>query len=171
MATPANEISPNIRVDVSTYCLVQTGTEIVEGKEVPVVEFMTENAAKKTEEEKKGTILAAQSFQRFGATTLEGISELVPDVEEATKLFNRGADNKQYQVIRSLMLAQDEDGNFTFEQVEGSISLREALAEKTASRATSIDAKVEKVLSGLDPETRSRILAQLLEKSQQAVAQ
>lgn len=174
MATAeATPLQPT-RVEPTTYCLVQTGTKVEEGKNVPVVEFMTESAANKAVEEKKGEIMLSQTWGKNLAENSEGFAILVPDESERVKLFNRGADNKQYQIIRARMLETDEEGQYVFQPVEGAIDLAKELAAPSRSRATSPDAKVEKVLEGLDEDAALQIIerlkAKLMARSAQPVS-
>lgn len=165
MATDSIVPEQNVRLEPATYCLV----EVVKDGE-PTIQFMTEKAAEKAEEKKEGEIKVRQTFNTYNAVTAAGIEELIPSEKERVKLFNRGADNKQYQIIRAQMLAQDEEGNFTFTPKEESIDLRAAVAEESASRATNPESKMEKVLEGLPEEQQLALLQRLLAKMTAAPA-
>lgn len=154
------EVTPvvNITKERVTYCLVQ---EV--GKEEP--QFKTESAAAAMVEAKQGEILATQSYLKPQVTSFAGIQELFANSEvEAVKLENRGIDQKVYQKIRASLLEQDEEGKFVFQATEGDVDLTEFVSQVSAGRATSPEAKLEKVLDGLDEATATALLAKLMAK-------
>lgn len=163
MAT--TEATPDLNVvnERATYCLVRS--EGPEGKEV--ITFMTESAAAKAVEKKEGEIVATQSFLKPQVNGFAGIQELFASSEkEAAKLTNRGIDQKAYQHIRARMLEQNDEGEFIFQAQEGDVDLTEFVATESASRATSPEAKLEKVLDGVDEATAIALLQKLMARMQ-----
>lgn len=165
MASPATEV--NINVEVATYCVVGTEKE-VDGKPTVVFSFATEKSAQKMVERGEGEILISQSFEMPNAANEAGTQELVKSEKERVRLFNRGLDQKLYQVVRARMLETDEAGNLLFNASEGATSLRKEAAEEVAARATSPEAKIEKILDNLEPAAAAAILAKLQARASQS---
>lgn len=166
MATGEQVVNPelDVRTDTATYCLVQLEEKDSDGN--AKVQFAVEKAAEKLVEDKKGVIVMKQSFETVNAGTDAAFNTLVPTEKERVRLANRGLDQKQYQLIRTKMLETDAEGNYVFAPKEGKISLRKEVAEEMASRATSPEAKFEKILDGLDDAAAASILTKLLAKVQ-----
>jgi len=174
-ATLVNDaVTQDVTVDSATYVLI--GREVEkDGKTEKQGQFMTEKGAEKfladEANKKEGWIeLARQTFEIPVAQTLSGISQIVPSEKEAVKLFERGKSNKAYQIIRSRMLEQDENGDFVFQPIEGAVSLKAEVAEETASRATTPEAKMEKLLEGVDQDTALALIQKLQARLQAQAA-
>lgn len=165
------EVTPavNVSKERTTFCLVKN-LKAVEGTDP--IQFMTETAAQRAVEAKEGEIVASQSFLKPQVAGYEGAKELFGESEsEFAKLLNRGIDSKAYQNIRARMLEKDEEENYIFQPVEGDIDLAEYVATVTSGRATSPEAKLSKVLEGLDENTALALLAKLQAKLQGQAAQ
>lgn len=152
MSTTAVVPAPTI----STFCLVKND----KGE----IDFRTENSAAKAVEKKEGEVQATQSFKTYNVANDAEFAALVPSEKERVRLINRALDNKQYQLARSTMLETDKEGNYIFEQQEGAIDLASDVATEVAARATTPEAKVEKVLDGLDDATANAILEKLMKR-------
>lgn len=94
------------------------------------------------------------------AGTLEGFAELVPDKEEQLNIINKGLSAKFNQKIRTVLIEQDEAGNFTFQPIDGAFDATSLVQEPTVRVTMSPTDKALKMLAGLDETTRNAILAQ-----------
>lgn len=163
MATTETTPALNVTKERVTYCLVKN-LKAPEGTDP--YQFATETAANRGVEAKEFEIVATQSFLKPVVSGYEGIKELFGDAgeSEAAKLANRGIDSKAYQYIRAKILEKDEEENYIFQAQEGDIDLTETVAQVSAGRASTPEAKMEKVLAGLDEATATALMERLLAK-------
>lgn len=163
MAT--TEVTPvvNVSKERVTYTLVKN-LKAAEGTDP--IQFMTEAAAARAVEAKEGEIVAQQSFLKPSVSGYAGIQELFGETgeAEAAKLANRGIDQKVYQNIRARLLNKNEEDEYDFTAQEGDIDLTEFVASVSSGRATSPEAKLEKVISGLDYNTAQALIEKVLAK-------
>lgn len=111
-----------------------------------------------------GSLLFEQSFAYDKAGTIEGIGQVIRDVEEAISIFNAGLTVKRNQKIVALLTEVDEEGNPTFQPVEGNYDLREALNELAQRRSLSPTDKAIRTLKGIpgmSEDALAAIIAQL----------
>ncbi len=119
---------------------------------------------------KAGTILFEQSLSYDRAGTVSGILQIIKDEEEAVAIFNAGLKVKLNNKVKTLLEEVDEDGNPTFQPVEGSFDIRELLNEPAQRRNLSPLEKTRKTLlaiPGVSPEMVDQMLANL--RAQQAL--
>jgi hypothetical protein len=111
-----------------------------------------------------GTLLFEQSFSYDKAGTIEGITEVIRDAEEALSIFNAGLKVKFNQKVVALMIEEDDEGNPVFQPVEGSYDMRDALNEIAQRRSLSPTDKAIRTLKGIpgmSEEALAAIIAQL----------
>src|SRR5690348_1052193 len=126
-------------------------------------ELVEKNNKAKEEADKAGKeyvrtveIEVTQTFDFDHGNTLDGLKELFTvKAEDGTETFqekelckqaNNAVDIKLGNRVRQLMLASDENGDFSFEAVEGSFSLREYISQETASRGKTVLEKAKTLL-------------------------
>lgn len=101
------------------------------------------------EAKKDGTLLFEQSMSFDRAGALSGISSIIKDEEEAVNIFNSGLKVKLNSKVKALLEDVDEEGNPTFQPVEGNYDLRDLLNEPAQRRNLSPTDKAIRVLIGL----------------------
>lgn len=94
-----------------------------------------------------------QTFVTYEAETPEDFAVLASATQ--VDLFNRGSSLKQLQEIRILMESAD------FEPTETPYDLADVINRETERRSASPEARVEKLLSALDPDALARIMEKL----------
>jgi len=99
-----------------------------------------------------------QSFALPEAETLAEVQALCPSEEVLVSLFNRAATIKMQSFAR--LEITDED----FVPKDGTYDLTSIIAEPAERRTASPEAKIEKLLSGMDEDAIQRILQRILEK-------
>lgn len=150
-----------------TYCRVA----VPAGKDEAGVdkfeyEVKTEEVAKKLEEEGKGQIEVTQTFAIPRIGTQEGFEEVFGEnPREGYKMASNGLAVKLQNKARALLQAKDEDGNFSFEPVEGARDLTEFASVETATRGGSVLEKVKKLIPNLPPDQVAQLLAALQAQS------
>lgn len=96
-----------------------------------------------------GTLITEQSFSYDRAGSAAGILEVIKDSEEAATVFNAGLKTRLISRVTSLLLDTDEEGNFSFQPVDGNYDLRELLNEAAQRRNLSPIDKAKKTLAGI----------------------
>jgi hypothetical protein len=140
-----------MKTNVSTYYVV-SGKAVLESKFQSLVEEA--NAANQPKPEPT----KMQSFALPEAESIEEMKQLCPSEEVLVSLFNRAATIKMQSFAR--LEITDED----FVPKDGTYDLTSIIAEPAERRTASPEAKIEKLLSGMDEEAIQRILARILEK-------
>lgn len=117
----------------------------------------------------KGELLIEQTFSFDRAGTVSGIAAVIKDEEEAVNVFNSGLKVKLNSKVKALLEDTDEEGNPTFQAIEGTYDLRDLLNEPAQRRNLSPTDKALRVLMGLGL-TKEAALG-ILAQSQTALGQ
>jgi hypothetical protein len=130
------------------------------GNAVIVRDVLPEDDAKEAEAKKEVTILHIQTFAYPRVNTFEGFQEVFRENErEGCKLATNGLKTKAQNRAKALLLATNDDGEFTFPTDQDVYDLTSVVAAESATRGTSLTDKVKKMLEGMTPEQRSQIEA------------
>jgi len=108
-----------------------------------------------------GTLVSEQSFSYDRAGNADGILEVIKDSEEAATVFNAGLKTRLISRVTALLLDTDEEGNFSFQPVEGNYDLRELLNEAAQRRNLSPIDKAKKTLAGIPGMTEDMLNAMI----------
>jgi len=114
-----------------------------------------------TKSKEDGTFLFEQSVTAYRVGSLEGLTELVPDAEEAVNIINRGIQQKFNQKVKAFLTEVDAEGNPVFQQVEGAFDSKDWIQAETKRRNLSDTEKAMKFVNNLDPALKA-MLAQML---------
>jgi len=117
----------------------------------------------------KGELLFEQTFSYNRAGSIEGISQIIKDEEEAVNIFNAGLKVKLNSRVKAMIEEIDDDNNPAFQPVEGTYDLTDVLNEPAQRRNLSPTEKAIRVLVGLGM-TREQATA-LVSTAQTQVAQ
>lgn len=112
-----------------------------------VVIYSSEDDANEAVKAGKGVIMFAQTFSYARANTDDGVKEVCPVEKERVKMFNNGVSVKAQNRARSLLLAQDENGNYEFQPTEV-YDLRELVAKESAERGKTAYNKAVDLITG-----------------------
>lgn len=174
--TPVIEIP--ITTDKKSYARIAVTKKDKDGNDVVTYKVMSQDDAEelinaKPEDRDKEYLNATivievkQTFDFDHGNTIAALQELFTDEngvfneKEECKQTNNAVDVKLGNRVRQLLSAADENGNFTFEPVEGSYSLRKYISESTTARGKSVLEKMTAMLSKLPPEQRAQFKALL----------
>lgn len=167
MSTVATTVDVNVKPEMISFGVigtkVQTGTD-TNNQPVYKTELKAASREKEIEKAKEdGTLLFEQSFSYDKAGSIEGITEVIKDAEEAVNIFNAGLKVRFNSKVVALLTEVDENGDPTFQPTESSFDMRDALNEPTQRRNLSPIDKAQKALlaTGLPAETVAALLAQV----------
>lgn len=143
-----------------------------EGKVVYRVEAgkEAEENARKAASEGKVHIYFTQSATIQRARTEEGMSRLVPSLEERLYLFNKGAIQKQQSKFRAKLIEVDDQGALSFEPSDSSFDLSDILAEESQRRNLTDEEKAIRAMEKLPEDVIARAMA-VLQARKAAAAQ
>jgi len=154
-----------IETDRRVYCRVRIAVE-KDGVASEVLKVMGEEDAK--DAESKGAVIeVSQTFAFDHAHTIDAAQSLFTtqdgtvNVKELCKQLNNAIDTKLANKARGLLLATDDDGNHTFEAVEGDYSLRQYISADSGTRGASQFEKAQALLSKLPADQQRMLLAML----------
>jgi hypothetical protein len=153
MSSANTLIDLDVKPTAVTYGAFTVTEEVTDKKDGSV---STRTTVKATMQEKQlekakteNTFLMEQTFSYDVPGTLKGIIEMEIPEEEKVNLFRQAITAKAGRVITSLMQELDEQGNPSFQPIEGSMDIRSYVAEVGNRRGLSDSEKALKTISGL----------------------
>lgn len=173
MGNSNTTIDMAVKPETVTFGLV--GTQTPDGTDAQgAPKFKTELKAVSRDKDiqtakEKGELLFEQTFSFDRAGTLAGIPQVIKDEEEAINIFNAGLKVKLNSRVKAMLEELDENGNPTFQPVEGNYDLADVLNEPAQRRNLSPTEKAIRVLVGLGM-TREQATA-LVSTAQSTVSQ
>jgi hypothetical protein len=142
-----------LRPETLTYGVI--GERVITGKDnagndlfkTDLNATINEKAIAKAKE--NGTLLFEQTVSFDLAGTIEGFTQVIKDTDECVDVFNAGVKSARITPrVRTLLTAVDEQGNPSFQPVEGSYDIRELINEEATKKNLT---PTEKALRALRP--------------------
>lgn len=173
MSTTATVSEMAVKPEAVTFGLqattVTTGKDN-NGNDIQKTELKAISREKELESSRKNNqLLFEQTFSYDLANNLDGLLNITKgDADEAVAIFNAGLKIRLNSRLKALLEDVDEDGNPTFQPVEGTYDLRDILAEPAQRRNLSPSDKAVRVLIGLgmDKDTAMAMVQQAMAKKE-----